>query len=274
MNNPWEHIKNDLRNLEVPLSEGAWDNMAGLMGLEKKKRTWLSYFAVLLLFLISGVGLYHFLSSDSRRLENAPETRISKQGPSEGQRKNEGGVSKAVLLDKNDKRTSEVSEEVLEETVSVVPKPKADVIAGPPPITPGFLDSLKNDSKSQWNTDGINNNLNLKLKELKFKSDNENSQLKLTNVILNNQKTGKRLLFKEAELKLFVSSTYNIPNMTYASTGSTVNKGYSSSVKDGVKAGLGYDAGVEFSFVLLGHLRLNAGVGIREIVTKIIIPMR
>lgn len=270
MNNSWEHIKDDLRNHEVPLSDRAWDNMAGLMGPEKKRRPWFSYFAVLLLFLVSGVGLYLFLSSDSRRLENAPETRISKQGPSEGQRKNEGGVSKAVLLDKNDKRTSEVSEEeeVLEETVSVVSKPKADVIAGPLPMTLGFLDSQKNDSKSQVDSEGFNNSLRLKLKELRFKSDNEDGQLTLTKEIVNNQKTRRRPLFKDAELKLFVSSTYNMPNMTYESTGSTVNKGYSSSVKDGVKAGLGYDAGVEFSVAILGHLRLNVGVGIREIVTR------
>lgn len=270
MNNSWEHIKDDLRNHEVPLSDGAWDNMAGLMGPEKKRRPWFSYFAVLLLFLVSGVGLYHFLSSDRQRLENAPETRISKQEPNEGQRNNEGGVSKAIFLDKNDKRTSEVSEEeeVLEETVSVVSKPKADVITGPLPMTPGFLDSQKNDSKSQVDSEGFNNTLNLKLKEPRFKNDDENSHLILTNELVNNQKTRKRLLFKDAELKLFVSSTYNIPNMTYESTGSTVNKGYSSSVEDGVKAGLGYDAGVEFSFALLGHLRLNAGVGIREIVTR------
>jgi len=282
----WEHIKREISSKETPLSPDAWKNMDGLLeaNAPKKKAVywWLLAPALLLLFLPT------YWLMQSNEVPEIPEAEIEIT--------NEAFPTKEVLPQVLEKKANEEAVAQEENSNVEVGKPKdknsstqksrGEVSTSPNTqnkqavaISPSKKESSVEPNSAKGHVEVIMQAPSMELSSVESETDSTKKAAEGILIIGQNNfydsadvhlpdenwldKSNKGIW----ELKLFAGPSYNMPNITYNSVENYSHRDYENATDNSVKAGWGFDAGLEISYFLTPHFKLSTGINYREIVT-------
>ncbi|MCT4622584.1 MAG: hypothetical protein N4A46_03090 [Schleiferiaceae bacterium] len=265
MSSEWEDIKNELRGGEAPLSDHAWDDMNSLLDQQAKtKRKKVLLWLVPLLFIgFSSVAIWLWPESeDSFQNPEYPvtnELEIDATKPTELPANHSSDENETVEQSGNNENL-----EMDEASPSNQEKPRSatqPIAKNLKQTSQGNIqDQTHQVSESRLNQKGYDKFGNPKISNELVAHDHDNSHV--TNL------EGSKKSDKGWKLKVFAGPTYNMPNIQYNQETGKTHKNLDLATADALKAGWGFDAGVELSYQFNRFLKIGSGLKFRKIVTQ------
>ncbi len=293
----WKNIQEEIKGAKEPLSPAAWEQMDAMLNTQKGGGKWKRGLLLLLLFIAIGLGFGLWnpmqlgvkMEVNQGGIENANHEKMPKQAPKRQQEKPIG--SSVVAETSHTESEKEIYNEekgsineFKEETTSTESSKRLTVNTTNYPLGAqndllenGLNGEDANTSRESGETLGSKLDA-LELLLLASKAPSLDSVLPpwaLRNA-LETGYTGDSTIEKPSqkakddgrlELRFYMGSTYNLPNLEYKNKAEQTHKQFNEATNDALKPGWGIDAGFELKYRVYKNLRLSAGFTYRELVT-------
>lgn len=279
----WKHIKEEIAKKDAPLSTNAWKNMQALLEAETPKKKAHYWWLLAPAFLLLAVPIYWVTQSKvGPEIPNAEMNTTIGVDNTESESTPKGIEKNEDFKDDTTEKSAnavlpKVSEEVVQQKTTENKTATAEIASTNP--------TVKNPLK---NTEATNEIPAVEPTTATKKVETADTRTSDSTVYfyeeeLNVTETGiadsthvipaEKLLKNNGnkgvwELKVFAGPNYNAPNITYNSVENYSHRDYENATINSVKAGWGFDAGLEISYFLSPHFKLSTGIAYRTIVTN------
>lgn len=288
--NDWDNIKDELKKVEAPLTDGAWNQMEQMLDAEKPKARypwlWMALAAAVVLigFFIASQTLF---TPDSKENLNPKQQQEVVKQPEQGQEDPQTSPKEKVLK-KTTVNSSKTEEQKSTETIAKQgsenkKRLKQDdqaesnfrqkALANQTDLTKEVMPEAVKAEADKKISAMVLETLPYKNIELPILAGSSPSPIQFgvgsSTPLTNNAKTPLEAATYRWEVRAFAMSTYNLAQQDYALSGPTTHKDFSNASNDGVQADLGFDAGVELKYRVYKNFKIGGGIEFRQVKNEV-----
>ncbi len=279
----WEHIKREILSKETPLSDGAWNQMDGLLEAQKAAhKKGFGWWLAIPVLLILTAGIYWAVQKTEAPAELPTDIKNDlKRAHDNAGLQNENALDEkeATIRDKKTETKPEIRKEKNpQKTAPILTALKKEIR----PEAPVASQTSTEESATKSNLNAMETSTSTAEKigqaeDLKTDTSDvfteETILVTANNTADSTSAEGQKQKLQQVnnkgvwELKAFAGPSYNMPNISYTSVENYTHRDYENATNNSVKQGWGFDAGLEISYFFTPNFKLSTGVNYREIVT-------